>query len=442
MNPAPARLILFTRYPEAGTTKTRLIPVLGPDGAAAFQRRLTERAAETAGELRRRHRLSVEVRYEGGSESHMRRWLGPEFTYRPQGRGHIGARMRESLLAAFQEGAPAAVIIGSDIPGITPAILGQAFDALGRHPLVFGPATDGGYYLIGSTAAGFADGAPFLGNGVAWGTPQVLAQTLDQVRDQGLSYVCLETLCDADRPEDLQAAMEALSWNGGGPGVSVVIPALNEAGQIAETVCGLASNHRTEVIVVDGGSTDATAHIAASLQARILVAQPPRSVQMNAGAAIARGSALVFLHADTCLSPGFEDQVQETLARPGVAAGAFRLRISAGAKGLRLIEGMANWRSRCLQLPYGDQAIFLNRDTFWGLHGFPPFPIMEDFELIRRLRRRGRIELAPGQASTSARRWLQVGIARTWLINQLVITGYFLGVPADRLARWYRFKKA
>ncbi|MGE5256506.1 MAG: TIGR04282 family arsenosugar biosynthesis glycosyltransferase, partial [Hyphomicrobiales bacterium] len=146
MGKTAERLILFTRYPEPGATKTRLIPVLGPEGAAEFQRRLTERAARTAQEVRTNRRLSLEIRHEGGSEASMRQWLGSEFSFRPQGSGDIGARMQQSLKAAFAEGAQHAVIIGSDIPGLTSATVVRAFDALDRHDLVFGPAADGGYY--------------------------------------------------------------------------------------------------------------------------------------------------------------------------------------------------------------------------------------------------------------------------------------------------------
>jgi rSAM/selenodomain-associated transferase 2 len=162
---------------------------------------------------------------------------------------------------------------------------------------------------------------------------------------------------------------------------------------------------------------------------------------MNAGAVIASGDILIFLHADTRLPNGFQEQVRQTLAHPRVAAGAFHLQIDAPGKGLRIIEQAVNWRSRFLQMPYGDQALFLKRDVFWESGAFFPIPIMEDFALIRRLKRRGRIELAPGWAMTSARRWLQMGVTRTWLINQLVLGAYLVGVSPHRLARWYRCKR-
>lgn len=441
MSVTAERLILFTRYPEPGAAKTRLIPVLGPEGAAEFQRRLTERTAKVAEEVQIRRPLSLEIRYEGGSEAQMRQWLGPAFSFRPQSRGDIGVRMEESLKAAFKEGAQRTVIIGADIPGLTSATVIKAFEALEHHDLVIGPAADGGYYLIGATAAGFSRGAPYLGQGIGWGTSAVLFRTLGMARDARIAYTLLETLADVDRPEDLPAAMQALCLGADRPVLAVVIPALNEAGQLEETLSVPARNPGVEIILVDGGSTDATAAIARAAGVRTLMARPPRSIQMNAGAAAASADTLLFLHADTRLPCDFQEQVRRTLAHPEVAAGAFHLAIDGDRKSLRVIERVANWRSSFLQMPYGDQAIFLRRDAFWELGAFPPIPLMEDFELVQRLKCRGRIALAHGKVVTSARRWLQLGTIRTWLINQLIIGAYYARVSPQRLARWYRHKK-
>lgn len=441
MSAASESLILFTRYPEPGAAKTRLIPVLGPEGAAEFQRRLTERAAKTAAEAGSRRGLRLEIRHQGGSEGLFRDWLGDIFTYRAQGCGDIGTRMQSSLAAAFAEGAPRAVLVGSDIPGLKAATVLQAFDALKHHDLVLGPAADGGYYLIGMTAACFRRGTPYLGPGMGWGSSVVLDRTRGMVRDAGLACRLLETLADVDRPCDLPAAMQALCSGNNRPALSVVVPALNESGQMAATLSTPARSPHVEIIVVDGGSTDGTLAVARAAGVRALAARPPRSIQMNAGAAAAGGDILLFLHADTRLPVGFDEQIRQTLAPPRVVAGAFRLRIDASGKSLRVIERAANWRSRLLQMPYGDQALFMGRDLFWELGAFPPFPIMEDFELVRRLKRRGRIGLAPGCAETSGRRWLRLGALKTWLINQGVIGAYYAGVSPQRLAVWYRGKK-
>jgi rSAM/selenodomain-associated transferase 2 len=193
-----------------------------------------------------------------------------------------------------------------------------------------------------------------------------------------------------------------------------------------------------ETIVVDGGSVDRTPELAAAAGVRLLRARPPRAVQMNAGAALARGATLLFLHGDTRLPRGFLQQVGGALNRPGTVAGAFRLRIDAPGAELRLIERAANRRSEWLQMPYGDQGVFLPAGRFWEIGAFRPMPLMEDFELVGRLRRLGRIALAPGEVRTSARRWLRVGVAKTWLVNQTVVAAYCLGASPARLARWYR----
>jgi rSAM/selenodomain-associated transferase 2 len=162
---------------------------------------------------------------------------------------------------------------------------------------------------------------------------------------------------------------------------------------------------------------------------------------MNAGAQSATGEILLFLHGDTRLPTGFEHWIQETLSQPGVVAGAFALKIDGSGWKLRLVEWGVSQRSRWLHLPYGDQALFLTANLFWEMGGFQPLLIMEDFELVQRLNRRGRVAIVPVPVLTSSRRWQQLGVWRTTLLNQLIILGYFLGVPCDRLAHWYRQQK-
>lgn len=220
--------------------------------------------------------------------------------------------------------------------------------------------------------------------------------------------------------------------------ISVILPVLNEAALIGAALQRIPRTEDMEVIVVDGGSADGTVSLAEAAGARVIRAGSGRARQMNAGAAVARGEILLFLHADTRLPAGFAGQVRQTLSRPGVVAGAFRLRIHSPRWSLRLIEALANFRSHRLQMPYGDQALFLRRHHFRAATGFANLPIMEDFEFVRRLRRRGRIALAPAAAVTSARRWERLGVLRTTLINQAMILAFLLGVAPARLARWYR----
>lgn len=222
--------------------------------------------------------------------------------------------------------------------------------------------------------------------------------------------------------------------------ISIVIPVLNEAIAIRAVLAQVLDTPNVEVIVVDGGSEDDTVAIAQTMGVKVIATTVGRARQMNAGAAVATGDILLFLHADTQLPPNFDRFIRQALQKPGTVAGAFELRIDAQLTGVKLIEKMVNWRSHFLSMPYGDQAIFLKRPVFAELGGFPDLPIMEDFELVRRLKRLGQIAIISAPVLTSGRRWQKLGIVKTTLINQLIIAGYFLGVPPADLVRWYKRK--
>ena len=223
--------------------------------------------------------------------------------------------------------------------------------------------------------------------------------------------------------------------------ISIIIPVLNEANTINAVLARILGASNVEVIVVDGGSQDETVALAQSVGVKVIAVTSGRASQMNVGAAVATGSILLFLHADTHLPPAFDTFVRQVLLDTGTIAGAFELRIDAELWGIRVIEKMVNWRSRFLSLPYGDQAIFLKASIFKEIGGFPNLPIMEDFELMRYLKRYGKIAIAPAPVLTSGRRWQKLGVVRTTLINQLIIISYFLGVPPAKLARWYRQRR-
>lgn len=234
---------------------------------------------------------------------------------------------------------------------------------------------------------------------------------------------------------------DIMSQNTGTAKISIIIPVLNEASNIFSAIACTQPSTNIEVIVVDGGSQDDTNKIAESLNVTIISSPPGRAVQMNKGAMLANGDILLFVHADTRLPPGYDVMIRTNIQKTGTVAGAFALRIDAEVASLRLVEWSVNMRSRFWQMPYGDQAIFLTKDTFNKIGNFPELPFMEDFEIMRRLKRIGRITIIPVPVVTSARRWLQKGIWKTTLINQIVIIAYLLGVPPQQLVRWYRHKK-
>ena len=282
------RLIIFTRYPEPGTTKTRMIPKLGVEGAAELQHQMTRHILTRVTEFSGLHPPSIEVRFEGGNKDLMEAWLGAGFDYAFQGKGDIGLRMGRAFKDGFGNGYESVVIIGSDIPDIAADIIQKAFAGLENHDLVLGPAGDGGYYLIGMQKTALSQANPQLFNGIRWGTDGVLSQTLAVAKKLGLNYILLDTLDDVDRPEDLAVwhrALEQASESSGKKRLSIIIPTLNEAGNIKETITHLQNSKGVEIVVVDGGSRDNTVEMARSLGARVLVTDESKAVQMNAGAA-------------------------------------------------------------------------------------------------------------------------------------------------------------
>ncbi len=196
--PVDRHLIIFTRYPEAHKTKTRLIPALGPEGAAALQYEMTRHTLRWVGRLRSDLALSVEVRFEGGDAVRMRDHFGSGFSYRPQGPGDLGRRMARAVQEGCRSGARRTVVMGTDCPDISPQLVLTAFDRLMTHDLVLGPAMDGGYYLIGLCRPELE-----LFSNIDWGTEQVLSDTLVRAKQLSLSVSQLETLSDVDRPEDI-----------------------------------------------------------------------------------------------------------------------------------------------------------------------------------------------------------------------------------------------
>ena len=422
------RLIIFTRYPRPGKAKTRLIPALGAEGAATLQRQMTEHTLAQVKNLASSISVEIWIADDRSAQGQMQDWLGTEWVYQPQGEGDLGDRLITASQAAFATGMERAIIIGTDCPGLDADRLTQAFQALQNHDLVLGDATDGGYYLIGLRRS-----LPELFRGISWGTSVVRQQTVAIANQLNLTIAHLPVLSDIDYPEDLpiwQAVLDAQR-----PPISVIVPTLNEA-QALERWGNKAIPG--ELIVVDGSSEDDTIALAKDLGATVITSEPGRATQMNQGAAIAQSDILLFLHADTRLPDHFLELVQQTLAQPQVVAGAFELAIEGKLPGLRWVEWGVNWRSRYLQMPYGDQAIFLKAETFRQLGGFAQLPIMEDFELIKRLQKLGKISIAPASVVTSGRRWQKLGVIKTTVINQIAIAAYYLGVSPERILRLYR----
>jgi rSAM/selenodomain-associated transferase 2 len=225
--------------------------------------------------------------------------------------------------------------------------------------------------------------------------------------------------------------------------LSIIMPTLNEAADIEAALQALAPLRArgAEVIVVDGGSGDGTADLAGPLADRVLTAACGRAVQMNAGAAVARGDVLLFLHADTRLPDDADRLVLTALARSERVWGRFDVRFDDGGL-LRLVAIMMNTRSRLTGVSTGDQAMFVTCKAFEAIGGFPSIALMEDIAAAARLKRISRPICLHDRVTTSGRKWHKHGIVRTILLMWRLRLAYFFGTDPVRLARDYGYAVA
>ena len=428
MTSPPNRIIIFTRYPTPGATKTRLISSLGPVGAADLQRSLTERICKQAFAYAAKNRISIEICVKDGNEKKMRTWLGKGFEYSRQAPGDLGQSMKTAFANAFSRGSRRVILLGTDIPELEEKHLKKGLEALEKNDLVLGPSTDGGYYLVGLSRSAA------IFEGVSWGQATVLDQTIGLAQKAGLRIFTLEPLTDIDTEQDLDILPASKIWKK--PYVSVIIPTLNEQQDIRKAIAS-AVDVDAEILVVDGGSRDETVAIAKKAGVHIEIRKRGRAAQQNLGAAVASGRVLLFLHADTRLPAGYPTHIFNAFMDPRTALGAFRFKTDRHTSVMQLITYGTNFRARYLKMPYGDQALFVRKTTFDRVGGFPQMPLSEDLFLVRRIAKEGRIRVADADAVTSARRWDRLGPIKTTLINQIILTGLCLRISPRTLASLY-----
>ena len=227
------------------------------------------------------------------------------------------------------------------------------------------------------------------------------------------------------------------------PKISVVIPCLNEVSNIHRLLEQITTEENIEVIVADGGSTDGSVNVCKNFPRVTIIEEGgnSRSECLNAGAAVAHGEIIMFLHADSILLGDWSKVVRQELADPDVTIGAFSFQFSLDDLNeyplLCLVVWGTNIRARWLSLPYGDQSIFMYKNIFQTLGKFPVQPLMEDYDFVLRARSLGRVRVSDYPILTSARRWVANGVVRNTLFNSIVLMGHSVGVPIQNLARWY-----
>jgi rSAM/selenodomain-associated transferase 2 len=222
-----------------------------------------------------------------------------------------------------------------------------------------------------------------------------------------------------------------------GARISVIVPTLNEERVIVQTIASLQALGPDEIIVVDGGSTDRTRELVAAQGVRLAITSAGRARQMNRGAELARGEALLFLHADTCLPESGLEDICRALQDPHIVAGRFDVELDSNRWSFKVIGALISMRSRLSRVATGDQGIFVRKVIFQRLGGFPEIPLMEDIALSRMLKKAGKIACLRSRVVTSARRWEREGlwstIVRMWWLKLL----YLCGFSPHGLKRYY-----
>jgi len=220
--------------------------------------------------------------------------------------------------------------------------------------------------------------------------------------------------------------------------VAIIVPVRNEARLLLPLIDRLQHLNSDELILVDGGSTDATCEMLARSGLNWIASKPGRAVQMNAGAAICDSDILLFIHADTVVDSSHISKLREVMRDADVVGGRFDVRLSGRSPLFRVIACFINWRSRLTRISTGDQCLFVRRSVFENMGGFADQPLMEDVEFSKRLKRLGRVVCLRETVTTSSRRWEHYGVFRTIALMWKLRLLYWLGVSPDKLARIYR----
>jgi rSAM/selenodomain-associated transferase 2/rSAM/selenodomain-associated transferase 1 len=418
-----ATAILFLKAPRAGFVKTRLGRDAGAEKALAVYRELAELQWRRIPSSWR-----TEIHFApADAESEMRQWLGDRGFFRPQVEADLGGRLASGFTSAFRDGGAPVIALGGDCPELDAACLERARLALERADIVLGPATDGGYYLIGLNRE-----TPGLFENIPWSTSAVLAATLTRAAALGLRVSLLEVKSDIDDATDWADYRRRRV-----PPITVLIPALNEGLQIDQTIRAVMSALPTaRVLVVDGGSSDQTVAVAKAMGADVVSSSRGRGVQLAAGAALAHTEWLLFLHADTILPEAASEVIAKFATKRDAHIATFRLKFDQPGWFLR--AGCWFTRFDSVFTRFGDQGILVRRTFYESVGGFRDWPLFEDVEFLQRARRQTKIHSLPADVITSARRFRARGIYRQQWLNACLVLRYLCGASPEKLAAIYR----
>lgn len=414
-------LIYFIKAPIEGKVKTRLAKSIGHEKATAFYRYCVEKLLA----LKAPPQCDRFIAYDDMDELIQL----PSCHLFPQTKGDLGQRMYDAFTHVFSLGYQSVILTGSDIPSLDEAILEDAFALLSTSDAILSPTLDGGYYLIGFHASTFTCKAF---EGITYSKEDVFEKTLTQL--QPLHVSMGKMLQDIDTVDDLKAYDKNFFAF---PHISVIIPVYREDAVLLTTIATLRQNAKGndfEIIVVDT-SEKTTIDAFPLLHVRTgMSSQQGRAHQMNEGALMAQGDILLFLHADTHV-PKHWDAILKKAGK----VGAFKLGIDSPKYIFRVIETLVYLRTTLTKIPYGDQGHFFETSFFRQLGGYATIPLMEDIEVMKRVKKRGeKITLLEDKVLTSPRRWEKEGIVYTTLRNRILSFLYFMGVSPKNLVKCYK----
>lgn len=441
-------LIIFTREPEPGATKTRMMPYLTADKCSELHKCMLR---DIAKEMRHVD-ADIIVAYTGGAPHFLKSIIKEDSRFRSgavyiEQRGDgIGEKMENAIADAMSLGYQKAVLIGTDIPEIEAESIETAFALLDVNDVCIGPTEDGGYYLIGMKSVHHV-----AFDVKTYGVGTVFDETVSSMEKAGLKVGRADVYADMDTPDDAAGFRNRMREDAGlrhsftgrflrdNMSVSVIIPVYNESKEIGRMLEQMELyRNDCEIIFVDGGSTDNTGSLIEESGFRLIRSEKGRGVQMNNGALASEGDVLFFLHCDSVLPYNFIDEIRSVMS--GHVWGCFGVKFPSRNFFMLTNRIISNHRAFCRSLPFGDQGIFIDRGVFFETGMFPELPIMEDYAFSRKLKRYGLgIGITKQRIVSSARRYGRgtVSILKTeanmWWMRYL----FRKGAGAEELQKKY-----
>lgn len=435
-------IIVFTRVPEAGKTKTRMIPYYTEEQCKA----LHEAFLNDIGETVQQTSYDVIVSYTGKDPSFLKQVFGSDAKYIEQTGDNLGDRMKNAIAWALDYGYDKVVLFGTDVPELRAESIDAAFSLLDSSDVVLGPTEDGGYYLIGMKE--LCEEAFDIKK---YGTDSVLSETMKPITESGKQVHLIDSYYDLDEPLDIQGYRERMredkklqvsntgKFISENSKVSIIVPIYNESKTI-ESMMSQLSPYRSEIeiIFVDGGSTDDTLDKIGE-QFKLIKTEKGKGHQMNEGAKVSTGDILFFLHCDSEIPPNIIEEIRSCMVSNQY--GCFGIGFHSKNFFMHTNKIISNHRAFTRGIPFGDQGIFIDRKLFFDMGMFPELPLMEDYEFARNLKNKG---IMPGKTNgriyTSCRRYGvgTIDILRAEYKAWNLRCKYRKGISIDELSSEYR----